>query len=148
VIYVLDACALISYLHNEKGSDIISDLLKKAMDSQIILYMNIVNLVEVHYANIRNLGIEQAVLILEKILAAPIEIISTISNTVFKESSRLKASYKCSIADAIGLATAIELSAHFVSSDHHELEVIEQYENVSIFWLPPHQKSTTTGNRI
>jgi hypothetical protein len=45
------------------------------------------------------------------------------------------------VFNAIGLATAIELSAHFVTSDHHELEAIEQNENISILWLPPHPKT-------
>jgi predicted nucleic acid-binding protein len=63
-----------------------------------------------------------------------------ISYTIFHQSSRLKASYKCSLADTIGLATAIELSGHFVTSDHHELEAIDKNESISFIWLPAHPK--------
>jgi hypothetical protein len=49
--------------------------------------MNIVNLLEVHYANIRSLGKEQAAVILEKIFYSPIQIVSDVSDTVFQQSA-------------------------------------------------------------
>ena len=52
----------------------------------------------------------------------------------------MKATHKMSIADCIGLATAIELSGQFVSSDHHELEAIASNLKLAnepslIFWF-------------
>jgi len=138
--YVLDACALISCLNDEPGGDIVDNLLVNATDGKASIFMNIVNLIEVHYANTRSLGPNQAALILEEILAAPIQVVSVFSNTLFQQASRLKASYKCSLADAIGLATAIELSGHFVTADHHELEAIADNESISFLWLPAHPK--------
>jgi len=140
MICVLDACALLSYLNDEPGSDIVEHLLKAAVDGENVIHMNIVNLIEVHYANIRGLGSEQAAAILEDILAFPIHVVSDVSYKVFQQASRLKASYKCSLADAIGLATAMELSGQFVTSDHHELEAVAENEPVSFIWLPPHPK--------
>jgi predicted nucleic acid-binding protein len=140
MIYVLDACALLSFLNDEPGSDMVDDLLIRAVDGKIDLFMNIINLVEVHYANIRSIGSEQAAVILEKVLAAPIQIVSVVSEILFQQSARLKASYKCSLADAIGLATAIELSGQFVTSDHHELEAVAENENIPFLWLPSRQK--------
>ena len=140
MIYVLDACALLTYLNDEPGSEIVDDLFKKAMDGKITIYINIINLVEVYYVFIRSLGREKAAVIIEKIISGPICVVSSVSEEVFQESSRLKASYKCSIADAIGLATAIVLAGHFVTSDHHELEAVEKKETISFLWLPPHLK--------
>jgi len=135
MIYVFDACALIAYLHNEAGSDNVYDLLKKAVDGECVIYMNIVNLIEVHYANIRSLGTEQAAVILENIFYSPIRIISDVSDNIFQQSARLKASYKCSLADAIGIATAIDLSGIFVTADHHELETVASKETFNFFWF-------------
>ena len=140
MIYVLDACALISFLIDEPGCEIIEKMLKKTADGENKIYMHIVNLIEVHYANVSCLGSEQAGFLLEKILASPIQIVSVISDTIFHRSSLLKASYKCSLADCIGLATAIELSGQFVTSDHHELETVEKNEAIGFVWLPPHPK--------
>jgi predicted nucleic acid-binding protein len=138
--YIFDACALLSYLHDEPGSDVVDDLLKKAADGKTAIYMHIINLIEAHYVNIRGLGADKAAIILEKILAAPIQIVSVVSDMIFKEACRLKASYKCSLADAVGLATAFELSGQFVTSDHHELETVAENEQLSFLWLPPHPK--------
>ncbi|MDR1839742.1 MAG: type II toxin-antitoxin system VapC family toxin [Treponema sp.] len=140
MIYVLDACALLSFLNDEPGSDIVDDLLIRAVEGKTDIFMNIINLVEVHYANIRSIGSDRAAVILEKILAAPIQIVSVVSEVLFQQSARLKASYKCSLADAIGLATSIELSGQFVTSDHHELEAIAEKENISFLWLPSRPK--------
>ena len=76
MIYVFDACALISYLNNEPGSDIIDELLNKAVSGDSKIYMNIINLIEVHYANIRSLGTDLASVILDSIHATPIHIVS------------------------------------------------------------------------
>jgi len=135
MVCVFDACALIAYLHNEPGSDTINDLLKKAIDSEIEIYMNIINLIEVHYANIRILGKDQASIILEKILASPIQVVSVISDQIFHEASRLKSVYKISLGDCIGLATAFEFSGQFVTSDHHELDAVAEDEPSLIFWF-------------
>ena len=135
MILIFDACALIAYINNEQGYDVIDDLLKKAIDGEAQIFMNIINLIEVHYTNIRSLGNDQASIILEKILAAPIQIVSVISNKIFNEASYLKSTYKLSLGDCIGLATAIELSDQFVTSDHHELESIASKETLNIFWF-------------
>ena len=37
--------------------------------------------------------------------------------------------------DCIGLATAIELSGQFISSDHHELDAVAIKEPSLIFWF-------------
>jgi len=135
MVCVFDACALIAYLNNEPGSDTINDLLIKAIDTDVEIYMNIINLIEVHYANIRCLGKDQASVILEKILASPIQVVSVISDKIFHEAARLKSAYKMSLSDCIGLATALEFSGQFVSSDHHELDVVAKVEPNLIFWF-------------
>jgi hypothetical protein len=62
------------------------------------------------------------------------------ASVIFHEAARLKSSYKCAIADAIGLAAAKELSATFVTSDHSELEAVEKSEQIPFLWLPPRLK--------
>ena len=48
----------------------------------------------------------------------PVNIIREISDGIITEAARLKSVYKMSLTDSIGLATAVELSAAFVTSDH------------------------------
>jgi predicted nucleic acid-binding protein len=56
------------------------------------------------------------------------------------EAACLKSLYKMSLADAIGLATAKEFSATFVTSDHSELEAVEKGEQIPFLWLPSRPK--------
>jgi predicted nucleic acid-binding protein len=134
--YILDACALITLFKTEPGEEIVRALIKQAETGEAVVSMSIVNLIEVHYGFINDLGREKAVAILERISRMPVTIIETISTPVFHEASRLKSSYKCSLADAIGLAIAADLSAAFVTSDHSELETVEQHEAIPFLWLP------------
>jgi predicted nucleic acid-binding protein len=138
--YILDACALIAFLNDEGGKEIVRDLLKKAVDREITLYISAVNLAEVFYGYIKDLGISGAQPVIEKVNKLPIITIDTIPPFVIAEASRLKGSYKMSTADAFGLAATVNLSGTFVTSDHHELEPVEQNEHINFLWLPPRPK--------
>jgi predicted nucleic acid-binding protein len=142
MIYVLDACALIALLDGEEGKDVVKNILKQAIDEkETCVYMSAVNLVEVYYNYIRELGKDNALEILEKINAAPVEIVEAIPEPVYLEASRLKGSYKMSLGDSIGLATAINLNGDFVTSDG-ELVEPKAKEHASVFWFrPPKQKN-------
>jgi hypothetical protein len=41
------------------------------------------------------------------------------------------------LADAIGIATACSLDAVFVTSDHHELDTVEEHESFNFYWIRP-----------
>ena len=133
--YILDVCALIALFKREQGADTIRALLDEALAKQSVIYMNIVNLIEVHYGFYRALGPEKSGLVLEQIYTMPIHFINTITTAVFSEASRLKARYALSLADAIGLATAIDLSGTFVTADHHELETVASKEALNFLWF-------------
>jgi len=138
--YILDACALLAFLNDEEGAEKIEDLLNRSDTSDISVSMSIINLLEVYYGELRDKGNEIAQIVLDMVQHYSIKIINTVSEQVFHEAARLKAAYKMSIADCIGLATAIEHSGQFVSSDHHELELVSRNEHIPFVWLPPHPK--------
>ena len=48
-IYFLDACALIALLSGEKGAENVKNILQKAIDGEIIVRINQINLLEVFY---------------------------------------------------------------------------------------------------
>jgi predicted nucleic acid-binding protein len=134
--YVLDACTLIALLKREAGWDVVDALFKRARAGGITLYMNIINLLEVVYGFRRDKGAAYAVEVLENVHASSIRIIDTVSPPVFDEAARLKAIYKrMSVADAVGIATAENLDAAFVTSDHHELDIVEAKEAINFYWF-------------
>jgi PIN domain nuclease of toxin-antitoxin system len=147
--YVLDACALIAYLKKEEGQEKVFDIFQKAENETASVYMSIVNLIEVHYGFVDDLGKKRAAIILNKIYNLPLQIIDTLNSHVFSEAVRLKSTYKgkgsiskspLSLADSIGLAVAINLNGIFVTADGGFLEP-EAAEHAPVLWFRhPNQK--------
>jgi PIN domain nuclease of toxin-antitoxin system len=54
---------------------------------------------------------------------------------IYKRAGRLKASCRLSLADAIGLGTAITVKGTFVTADRHEISLIEKQEKMPILWF-------------
>jgi PIN domain nuclease of toxin-antitoxin system len=135
--YVLDACALLAFLNKEDGWDKVKALLIETIDSgEVEIYMSIVNLLEVYYDRLRLDDNEKLGEFLTWAFASPIKIIDAVSRSELDTAARLKAVYKrISLADAIGIATAQSLAAVFVTSDHHELDIVEKKEALSFLWI-------------
>ena len=90
---------------------------------------------EVYYGELRDKGTDVAQIVLDMVQHYSIKIVNTVSAQVFKEAASLKVAYKMSLADCIGLATAIEFSGQFVTSDHNELEEVVKSKASLIYWF-------------
>lgn len=130
--FVLDACSLIAFLNDEEGADKVEDLLRKAKEEKVKLYMNKLNILEIYYGVYHDDGEEAADETLSKILELPIVIVDDLSDVVLKESGRLKASYSISLADSIAVAEAKARDAELVTSDHHEFE---EKGEAKFYWI-------------
>jgi PIN domain nuclease of toxin-antitoxin system len=134
--YVLDACALLAFLNDEPGAEAIEDLLNQSAAEESIVFMSIANLLEVFYGQLRKKGPEIAQVVLSVVNACSVTIIDTISDPVFYKAAHIKAGYKCSLADAIGVGVAFDMSGIFVTSDG-EMMPIDQQEPIDFFWFRP-----------
>jgi predicted nucleic acid-binding protein len=65
----------------------------------------------------------------------PIVIQSNLSDEVFNEAGRFKASYRISLADSIALAEASVSGGELLTADHHEFDVIEKQEKIKFHWI-------------
>jgi predicted nucleic acid-binding protein len=128
LIYVLDACALLALIKKEKGYHKVDQLLQECVKGEIVLYLNSVNLLEVYYDRLY-VGRDEAEEAYELIYNSNIQVIDDIT-LILREAARFKTTYNLSLADAIGLATAVCLDGIFVTCDHHELEKVEQSESI------------------
>lgn len=136
--YILDACALISLFDDEKGADIVENLIVQAKNNEITISMNAANLIEAYYDRIRKVGVEQADIAIQTIYDTfPVTIIENLNPDIVREAARLKADGKMSFADTILVATAIYYEATIVTCDHIELEPIERQKIVPFLWIRP-----------
>jgi len=129
---VLDACALIAFLNDEPGAEIVAALLEDVPS----VAMSAINLLEIAYDSIRRSGEPQAAQeLLNTIYQLPIKIHWLIDNEVFQHAARFKASFRISLADAIALALAETLGAAVVTSDHHEFDPLESNGTARFIWI-------------
>jgi predicted nucleic acid-binding protein len=136
--YILDACAVIAFFNGEEGAVVVRGLLDRARNNEITLTMNAVNLIEVYYDRIREIGTEQADAIIQDIYDTfPISIIETINPVIVREAAHLKALGKMSFADTILVATASYSGATIVTCDHIELEPVERQGHIPFLWIRP-----------
>ena len=130
--YVIDACALIAYLHGEEGADVV----EKALQSEECkLYMHVLNLYEVYYDYYRNEGEEVADTVLSNLLKLPITYEERIDLNLMKIAAEFKVTYKVSVADTVALALTDLKNAALVTSDHHEFDEIEQANRLKFYWI-------------
>jgi predicted nucleic acid-binding protein len=135
--YVLDACALIAYLAEEKGRgyEAVNELFIRMDENDISLYISVFNLVEVYYDFIKkHRSVEQADEIMLQVDELPLTVIETVSRAVYRETARLKGFYRISLADAVACATAKSLTATLVTKDY-EIKAVEQGEYLSVLWI-------------
>ena len=133
--YVLDACALMALLQDEAGADIVAAAINAAYNGEAVISINKLNLLEVYYDAYRSLSKAQADAMLIEFKKRPVVINHTITDEVFVEAGRLKASYKISLADSIALAEAVVSGGEFLTADHHEFDSIEGKEPIKFVWV-------------
>jgi len=134
-IYVLDACAMIAFLQDEPGADKVAAILTNAKDGKCKAFINAINLLEVYYEIYRAIGKAKANEEIAMIKKLPIEINAEITDKIFAEAGRLKATHKISLADSFALAQAITSGGELLTSDHHEFNSIEGIEPIIFHWI-------------
>ena len=132
--YILDACALLALIYKEDGDEMVKSTLKRASIGAVTVYMNKLNMYEVYYDVVRSKGLQQAETVYDMVLKSPVQIIDGISDSVLRQGVQFKTKYRMSLADSVLLGQATELAASVVTSDHHELGVVEKNENIKFAW--------------
>jgi PIN domain nuclease of toxin-antitoxin system len=120
VIYVLDASAMIAYLRNEPGAEMVEDALT-APGSQCVAHS--INLCEVFYDFLRSAGETEAANAITDLSAAGITERNDFDRDFWMAAGTLKGTHhRISLADCCGLTLATRLDAQFLTTDHRELD--------------------------
>lgn len=128
---LLDSFAIMAWVQDEPGSQIVEDLLIEADRKHERLLLHEVNLAEVYYLSIRRVGEEQAKSLAAHLLTLPIHVISTTPEILW-QAALLKAKHPLSLADAFAISSAITLDAAVVTGDP-EFRAVAHL--VKIHWL-------------
>jgi predicted nucleic acid-binding protein len=133
--FILDACALIALLAGEPGAENVKEIIQDAVDGNVTIKINQINLLEVYYKICNVYNQNEANRTIEKIREFPIEIIVGLKESVFNEAGRIKSKHKIPLGDSIAVAESIICKGILVTSDHNDLEKIEKVENIKINWF-------------
>jgi PIN domain nuclease of toxin-antitoxin system len=129
--YVFDACAVLAFIKEERGMEIV----KNAIESDAEVFLHAVTLLEIYYNIVKEIGRNNADLFFEQIVKTKIKIIYEITESTIKYAGYFKSKYKISLGDSFVVATAKLFDATIVSSDHHELDIIEKTEKLNFLWI-------------
>jgi len=133
--YVLDACAVIAFINDEEGAEIIEKILVGAVKKENKVIINKINLLEIYYNFAREYDSETLKEAYYRIISLPMEINDLLNDDLFYEAARLKATYRISLADSIALAEASIRKAELLTSDHHEFDIVEANEKIRFRWF-------------
>jgi ribonuclease VapC len=129
--FVLDSYSLLAYAENEKGANEVGDILKKALDDKVELFLCVINWGEMYYIALREGGKERAELYKNTFARYPITIVEA-NKELSLQAAEYKAFYKISYADAFAAALAKMKKAFLVTGDK-EFRVLEN--EIKINWI-------------
>jgi predicted nucleic acid-binding protein len=130
--YCLDACAVIAYLRQEPGAEVLKALIELPTT---FLAMHVCNLGEVYYDFFREDGITAAQKAWTHTLALPLELWREAGDAFIQRVGIIKVEERVSFADAFALALAERLSIPLVTTDHHEFDAVERKGHFRFLWL-------------
>lgn len=133
-VVVLDACALIAFLNDESGADVVASILQEVPVP--VVEMAAINVLEVAYDAVRTTGkVSAAGEILNSIRELPIDIRWILDEAMIEIAARLKTSCRISLADSVALAPAISRNAPLATSDHHEFDSVRTAGVSRLLWI-------------
>ena len=130
--YCLDACAVIAYLRQEPGAEVLKALIEQ---STTFLAMHVCNLGEVYYDFFRDSGLLAAQTAWTNTLALPLALRRDADDAFIQRAGVIKVEERVSFADAFALALTERLNVPLVSTDHHEFDTIDQKGHFRFLWL-------------
>lgn len=132
MIYVLDASAMLAYLHGEAGALVVKNAL---LDSAGQCLAHSINLCEVYYIVHRDADEVTADVAINDFRSLGVVERSDFDEAFWKEAGKLKAAGGISLPDCIGIALTKRVGGTFLTADHGELEQVAAAATCSITFI-------------
>jgi PIN domain nuclease of toxin-antitoxin system len=124
VIFVLDASAMIAFLRDERGADVVAEALLEA-ESQC--FAHALNLCEVFYDFHRASGRPDAFQAIVDLAQVGVTEDANLTPDVWQAAGTLKAELRrVSLADCFAIELAARLRGTVLTADHHEFDALAE----------------------
>ena len=130
--HCLDACAVIAYLRQESGAEVLKEIIERPNS---FLAMHVCNLGEVYYDFFRDDGLAAAQTAWANALVLPLALHRDTDDVFIQRVGVIKVAERVSFADAFALALAERLLVPLISTDHHEFDAVERKGHLRFLWL-------------
>lgn len=130
--YVLDSYAILAYLKEETGYEMVLGRIVEAKEGKCRLFISLINLGEVLYIVERERGMFKAQEVLALIDELPI-MIESVDRELTLSAAHLKAQYSIAYADCFAASLAQQKKVVLISGDPDFEKVAEV---VALEWLP------------
>jgi len=132
--FVFNACALIAYFNDEVGAEVVEDLLERARQDRVRIYVAAVNVYELFYDCLKR-DAATAQQLVDDVYGLPLTVVEVLDRALMQHAGGFKATYRVSLADSVALGLAQQHNAHLVSSDHHEFDPIDRDGKARFWWI-------------
>ncbi|MDQ3181295.1 MAG: PIN domain-containing protein [Acidobacteriota bacterium] len=129
---ILDANAMIAFLRDEPGADVVEQVL---LDKNKRVFAHSLNLCEVYYDTIRFSNEDAAEKAIKTLNDLGVIERPDFDQGFWKEVGRLKAKHRASLGDFCGVVLTNRLSGNFLTADHHEFDKLAQDSVCSIQFI-------------
>ncbi len=129
--YVFDTSALLTFIENEEGIEIVENLLKKSLEYENKIFISTVSLIELYYISLREQGKDIAEERLDLLENIPVMQESLTSHLV-KIIGNFKASKSMSFADCCIAGLAKYKNAILVHKDPEFEDVEDEIEQLKL----------------
>jgi len=129
--HILDANAVIAYLKNEPGADVVAELIA---NPEHRLAIHAVNATEVYYNYLRSDGQAVADAAWQSMTAFA-TVVTTMEDQFLKRVGRWVMDYNPGLADSFGAATAEEFGIPLVSADHKDFDDAVVAGALQVVWI-------------
>ncbi len=132
MIYVLDASAMLAFLRDEPGADVVEAAL---LDTESQCLAHAINLCEVYYIFHRDSGERDAENAIEDLRALGVVERNDFDETFWKEVGKLKAGGGISIPDCFAITLTKMVGGTVLTSDHTEFDPVAARSACSITFI-------------
>ena len=132
MIAILDAGAVIAYLHGETGDEVVEATL---LDRSASCFIHAITLYEVYYDFLRRTDEPTAVSYVHALRENGLVVCEGLDETLWRDAAHLKVSHRLSVADSFAVALARRLGGELLTTDHHELDAVAAARDCSIRFI-------------
>lgn len=129
--YVFDSFALLAFLEDEPGAEIVEGALQEIVAKRASGYLSVINWGEIYYSIMRELGQNEAESALSLISGLPLELVDA-DLELTRAAARLKGRYRIAYADCFAAALAKKHKAVVLTGDP-EFALLKQ--EVEVKWI-------------